>query len=55
MGEEFDLIVITKNYALAGFRLLSTVKKKPVLLQFWLISRENDLAFSLLLIYYIAF
>lgn len=28
MGEEFDLIVITKNYALAGFRLLSTVKKK---------------------------
>lgn len=36
MGEEFDLIVITKNYVLAVYGLLSKVKNKTVLLQCWL-------------------
>lgn len=53
MGEEFDLIVITKNYALAGFRLLSTVKKKTrfatVLVN---IKREWSSFFSLVNILY---
>lgn len=36
MGEEFDLIVVTKKYVLAVYGLLSKVKNKTVLLQCWL-------------------